>query len=70
MPVPVMDIRVVRVGVPKLRVPVGMDVRLLPVPLRLNRRLMRMPVMLVVPMRVAVLQRLMRVRVRMLFAYM
>ena len=66
---PVMEIRVVRVRMPQLCVPVDMDVRLAAVAFDLDRGLVRMLVMLVVPMRVAVLQRFMRVRVLMVFAY-
>ena len=61
-----MDIGVVRMQVPKLPVLVDVGMRFLPVPLRI----MRMPVMRVMPMLVAVLQRFMRVRVGVFFAHM
>ena len=64
MPVLVMDVGVVGVRVPNPLVAVGMGVRLLPVPFRS----VRMPVMRIVPMRVTVLERLMRVRMSVLLA--
>ena len=64
MPVVVVNVRIVRVVVDKLSVPVCVPVRLASVPLEIVHVL----VMLVMAMRMSVLQRLVGVAVRMCFA--
>jgi hypothetical protein len=66
VPVPVMYVGVVRMRVPKRVVLVDVYMRFLPVPLRIMRMLM----MRVMPMRVAVLEPIMRVCVRVFLAHM